>query len=299
MNKLQKVISHLKNGTIFQRITDRKKIRSHKKWKNFIMGNTPFIVKEFRNGALLKLYRNGSLSETLFCYEFEDDEIDFLYLLLNSGDIVLDIGANIGLFSIHAGRIVGPAGRVFAFEPTPQTYSKLIENIELNRLKNVYANQIALSDYSGTQDFFVSEEGHDAFNSIVKPGRGEKYSVVNVNTTSLDDYVDKFDLLGKVQFVKIDVEGWEVPLFNGGRKFFLDPNAPVLMVEFTESNASNAGYSCQQLYKIIMSYGYTIYTYDSKSKSLSREPLREDYTNYLNVICIKNISSLRHKFKIK
>jgi hypothetical protein len=93
---------------------------------------------------------------------------------------------------------------------------------------------------------------------------------------------------------KSNVEGWEIPVLEGAKEVLMNDYAPVLIVEFTEQNAKNAGYSCKQLYELLQSYGYDLYIYDSKTNSLKADSLRDHYP-YLNLIACKDIKGVQSR----
>lgn len=85
---------------------------------------------------------------------WEATETAFLKRIVKSGDTVLDVGANIGYFTVLLSLLVGPSGRVFGIEPTQSTYEQLVKNVEINRLDNVTLCRVALSDKSGSVQMY-------------------------------------------------------------------------------------------------------------------------------------------------
>ena len=104
----------------------------------------------------------------------------------------------------------------------------------------------------------------------------------------MDSYVKKHNLQGKIQIIKIDVEGFEISLLSGASKTLSAENAPDLVVEFTESNAENAGFTCAQLYAIIIGFGYELFHYNAETNSLVPEPEGMSYLKYKNLVATKN-----------
>src|SRR5678816_4095532 len=94
------------------------------------------VVKELEHGLRLNCYIDSDLSREIFSNNFENNELVFLKKYLKKGDVFVDIGGNIGLFSIHACHHVGKEGRVITYEPTPRTYDRLMENVTLNSFAN-------------------------------------------------------------------------------------------------------------------------------------------------------------------
>ena len=117
-----------------------------------------------------------------------------------------------------------------------------------------------------------------------------------IQTQTLDTYIQTIQNPEKISLLKIDVEGWEIPVLEGGKDFLSHANAPILLVEFTEQNAINAGYSCKDLYNLIISYGYSLYSYNANTNELILESLREEYP-YVNLIAIKDIESVYSRIK--
>lgn len=170
------------------------------------------------------------LDESLRRWDMDGErEIQNLLLReLQEGDVMLDIGANFGLHSLLAGRIVGPAGEVHAFEPLPANLKRLRHHLHINRLTSVV--QVLPSAVSDSPDstlsFFSGAEELGATASL-SGARGNS-QVNRVPNTRLDDYSTK--ITRKVKLVKIDVEGAELSVLKGGRKF-IETQRPTLAIE--------------------------------------------------------------------
>lgn len=242
-------------------------------------------VRVCYNGIKINLYLDSKLSEILVFKPFEKEEQSFLSFFLKKGGIFVDIGSNIGLYSLIASKIVGEEGKVYSFEPTPEIFNRLKENIKANRIRNIYPYEIALSNKSGTQPFLISRDGYDAWNSFGKPSEGREFDKILVETTTLDEFIEHSGI-EKIDLVKLDVEGWEVNVLHGGIKYFSSSQAAAILVEFTDINQRNAGYSSRELYFSMLKLGYQFFTYNSLNKLLTKESLREEYP-YLNLIALK------------
>jgi FkbM family methyltransferase len=233
----------------------------------------------------IKLY-NDSLLCRLIYFGFEKNEILFLQRFLKKGDTFLDIGANIGLFSLYASKVIGDLGLTYAFEPTPNTFQRLLENISINNCKNIIPVNIGLSNKNMVVDFNVSEDGHDAWNSIVKLDQLQNWSSIKVNVETLDSFIKKYSIR-KVDLIKLDVEGWEKFVLEGGEQLLRQSDTTVLLIEFTEDNAFKAGYYCGELFDYVESLGYLWYSYNSIENTLIKEVKKLHYP-YENLIAIKN-----------
>ncbi len=251
-----------------------------------------FVIHKIAPKVRMKLYCDSMLSRLILFNDFEGDERDFMTRFLRPGDVYVDVGANVGLFTLIAARAVGPEGRVIAFEPVSKTNKRLCENIQLNKFTNVQVEQGALSDATGKFDIMVAEDEMDVFNSFARPYMGEHYARESVSTTTWDEFATSHSLEGRVKFMKIDVEGWETKVLQGGRGQLSREDAPVLQVEFTDDAAKAAGSSCQENYRLIESMGYKLFTYDRATKTLKPEAIREEYP-YLNLYGVKDLAAVQ------
>ena len=147
---------------------------------------------------------------------------------LHSGDVCVDAGANNGIVTLVAGKQVGPTGRVYAFEPHPATYARLTANIERNRLTNVVAFNVGLSDHSGRAELFTALD--DGQNSLHAGGE----SKTEVRLEALDGILPET----RVDFVKIDVEGSELAALRGMSSCLSRNPHLCLLVEWNRDYAS-------------------------------------------------------------
>ena len=118
---------------------------------------------------------------------------------INKGDVVLDVGANVGYFTLIFARLVGPNGKVYAFEPDPDNFALLKKNVEMNGYKNVVLVQNAVSDkIEDVQLHLVPEWGpaHNLFDSF-----GQNGISVTVKAIRLDDFFHDYD--GRINFINI------------------------------------------------------------------------------------------------
>ncbi len=236
----------------------------------------------------ITLYKDSLLCKFIF-FSFEEAEIAFLKKFLSKGNIFFDIGANIGLFSLYAANIVGDEGKVHGFEPTPTTFSRLKENVDLNSYTNVISKNIGLSNLNQTLQFHISTNGYDAWNSFANLNELVNSETIQIPTITLDQYIVD-NQIKHIDLMKIDVEGWELNVLKGATKLLTSSDAPTLLVEFTETNAFAAGYYCGELFDYVQSFGYKWYSYDVKTNSLQPQIKKLHYP-YENLIAIKNMDN--------
>lgn len=179
---------------------------------------------------------------------------------IKPGMVCLDIGANIGHMALHMARKVGPSGKVFAFEPVPEIFQRLQENIARNHLENIVsAHELALSNQSGYitmayGDVLVENQG---MGSIVNIDKVELGLQRRVRTQTMDEFAREM-ALSRVDFAKLDIQGAEILLLEGGRAVF-SSLSPDLVVEFSTDDLQSWHKSPHDLVAILLSYGYQLY----------------------------------------
>lgn len=238
------------------------------------------------------LYKDSLLSQFIF-FSFEEDEILFLRRFLKQGNCFFDIGANVGLFSLHAAPIVGGKGTIYSFEPTPETFDRFIKNIELNDFNNITPENVGLSTTSGEMMFNTASNGYDAWNSFAKLNELGLAKQIEVKVVSLDEYILQ-NKINKIDLVKLDVEGWEYNVLKGAVQLLSGSNSPTFMVEFTEENAFAAGYYCGEIYDFMVSFGYKWYSYNGETNTLIPQQKKLHYP-YENLIATKNIDECQSR----
>lgn len=163
-----------------------------------------FHVRNYRELRLLDAVEIG-----------ERSVLDLLIRFLNSGDVVYDIGASIGIYSVLLARTVGDQGRVAAFEPDEESYLHLMDNLKLNCLTNVKCIQKALAEKAGEGRLFVMDGV--TCPSLLAPPRRETGSQISWQTVVLEngDHLVAEEKLPPPRAVKIDVEGYEWSVIAG------------------------------------------------------------------------------------
>lgn len=165
--------------------------------------------------------------------------------LLPEGGTFLDVGANIGYFTILASNCVGPSGKVFAIEPNPQTFTLLQGHLSANGLANTHASMIALGDTTAPMRLYVppASENRD-YNVSCMPEPG--WNALDVPCQRLDDYLRDRGI-GAVDLMKIDVEGAEPFVFRGGSAALAAGAVRCLISEFNGYRLSKGNSGPKQL----------------------------------------------------
>lgn len=163
-------------------------------------------------------------------------EIDFLYRLVTPGMLALDIGANVGVYAVPLGHLVTAAGQVHAYEPGSDNRCHLERSLTLNGLTNVTVSSLALSDFFGIGCLKLGESGE--LHQLVAATNPEDI-IESVTVSTLDTEMDSHRW-GRVDFVKLDAEGQEQAILDGGTRFF-ERFSPVVMFEVKHRFDINLG----------------------------------------------------------
>lgn len=170
------------------------------------------------------------------------------------GNVVFDVGANVGFYSLTAASMVGPSGRVVAFEPGPKTSARLRENAALNGFANLVVVEVAVSDKPGVLHLHLGEDSEA--NSLYDAGPAATGSV-EVSVLTLDAYAEA-EGIARVDLLKIDAEGAEVGIIRGARRILTGPDAPPVIVEANPVTLRTAGESVDSLRAEVEALGYTV-----------------------------------------
>jgi FkbM family methyltransferase len=173
----------------------------------------------------------------------EPEIIDVMFHALRPGDVAVDGGACVGIFTVIMAHLVGDSGRVFAFEPVAQNISKTVNNMSCNNLSNITLSSRPL--WSREEAVSLHDSDHPGQCSVVKNGHDV------LTTTTLDISLDKV----VPRFIKLDVEGAEQRVIEGASEM-LKSHPPYIVVEVNESALAKFGCSQQSLRSIMASYGY-------------------------------------------
>lgn len=217
------------------------------------------------------------------------------------GGTVLDVGANIGHYTLAFAKAVGPQGKVFAFEPEPANLDLLKKNIEANKYGNVQIIPAAVGDHNGEIEFFLSGSnpgGHQVWDmqkkiSSLPEGDGrkllaerEKRRAMKVRLVALDDFLK--DYTKPINFIKMDVEGAEGGVL-AGMKNILENNPDLKFhFEFIPSIMRLFGTDPRKFLETFAGYGFRFYSLRSYKEIINR--LEEKTVDEILVSCSGNKS---------
>lgn len=176
--------------------------------------------------------------------------------LVKPGDTVLDVGANVGFFSLLCAELTGKTGVVVAFEPVPSVRQRLLANISLNEYDHIRVVGNAVSDRSETLSIYEGPDGHKGTSSLRPNSTATEVIEVNAIALDHDDIAST-----PVACIKIDVEGAEMRALEGMEQL-LRRERPFLIIEFTDEFLRGFGHSTSQMSDWLTSRGYSLFLID-------------------------------------
>jgi len=194
---------------------------------------------------------------------YEPFSVELATARLQPGDVVVDIGANIGHHSLCFARAVGPQGRVYCFEPDPENHALLKRNAQANGYGNVIAEQKAVSDRTGTLRLYQSDENRGD-HRIFDPHDGR--ASVEVATVRLDDYFAEQD--GPISLIKMDIQGAKYAALQGMRGLIERNPGVCLLIEFWPWGLKGAGVDPADFLTALLRLGFTLREVDGTQRAV-------------------------------
>lgn len=212
-------------------------------------------------GGWILLFKNEFADAILGGFYNEQDELNLLCCLLKPGMVFFDLGANQGIYSIVASRLVGKDGQVYAFEPVPSEYWKLRANCVFNLARNIHVERVAVSGTVGTDFIYAVVPAKGSYSSMRPPADDVKLPVkkIEILTTTLDDYIVQHQI-HHIDVLKMDVEGGERDVLAGGQSVFSSIGIrPIVQCEFSDRRSAPWGYTARELAEQLIAYEYVLF----------------------------------------
>lgn len=227
--------------------------------------------------------RDTAILPSLLNGDYEQDEVRVLRQVLKPGMTFVDVGANIGIFTVVGAHLVGPSGAVVCFEPEPSNYRLLLQNLARNGVTNVRAENVAVGARAETRTLHLEGRSIATHSLLTTHRTGRIEAQIEVNVVRLDEHltpdIERIDLL------KIDVEGYE-PFVLEGAESILDRVGCVLF-EFTREDVE-ASYGLDATIELLQRFPY-LYAMDGRQRGLraitARELTNVAYANILAARC--------------
>jgi FkbM family methyltransferase len=219
----------------------------------------------YKLNSLRRVNRNGinyeldlsCLMQWYVYWDFSAEDRNKLYSLVKKGDVVFDVGTNMGETLLNFAKLTGETGFVYGFEPDDTNYKDVQKNISLNNFKNVHVFKLAVSDKKETVRFYRPEPHNRGMNRILGNDQGANASYTTMETTTLDDVIESNNIQ-QVNLVKIDIEGYEMHAIRGATKT-IQRFKPVFFIEVGYTRLLENKTSPNELIRLMENAGYKIY----------------------------------------
>ncbi len=209
-----------------------------------------------RNAQVLGLRFELDLADwiqrSIYLGTFEQQESRLVARFLVRGMTVIDVGANVGHYTALAASRVGSQGHIFAIEPDPRAFTRLLSLIDTNRLP-ARAFNIGLGERSGQEHLYQSPDSRNNTPTMIAHGGFAPQATVPIR--KLDDCLDEWQVT-HVDLLKIDVEGWEPQVFSGASRALESGRIGAILCEFNDPWLRAAGSSSRALWKMLAAFGY-------------------------------------------
>lgn len=216
----------------------------------------------------VRLLPEGQIARCLHGGSYEIVERRIVSRYLKRGMTVIDIGANVGLYSLIAERLVSPTGSVWAIEPSRDSYDRLLRNLELNGAGRVTPVKVALSSKDDHSAVLLRDRGHLDGERYLLPDGGKVEDPADtecVSTISLDTFCKRRGIW-TVDFIKMDVEGGEYEVIRGASKILAANPGLVMVFEHTREGCVRAGSTPQAIAELLAEHGFHLYAWDREKK---------------------------------
>jgi len=215
-------------------------------------------------------------------HEFED--MSFLLHFLSKDDLFVDIGSNVGSYTVLAGAV--REARVIAVEPIPETYRRLMDNININGISNrTHAVNIGLGAEDGMLKF---SNGLDAENHVINFDQFDLTNSIDIPVRRLDDLL----VNERPVMIKLDVEGFESEVIRGGGRVFASPQLQALIIELNGSGL-RYGYDENNIRDQLEKFGFNLCKYDPYSRLLRLIDRNELPTN--NSLYVRDLKKIQSR----
>lgn len=223
-----------------------------------------------RDGYLLKFHPSALSLHLFVSGRARSKDEKLLTQILNPGENVVDVGANIGNITLKSASLVKETGRVFSIEPHPSTFSYLKSNVDFNDFQNIELFNCGLGDVAKSST--ISDRNSDDQNRI----QDDEASGVQVEIRRLDDLIPS-DI--DISLLKIDTEGYEKFVLDGAPSTLSRTNT--VIIEISDEHFKDFGYSSKEVFDILESAGFDLHriedgkliTFDSNGQAMVCEDI--------------------------
>lgn len=216
------------------------------------------VIAQTSCGVRLQLDLRDLIQRQIFFDLYDREDLRLLRRLVGEGDVVFDVGGNIGFYTVALARRVGPRGRVHVFEPIPENLEGIRRNVRLNGLDDVVVvNAVAVADRETELELYVPESRDNTGWASIVPSETRQQRLV-VRAIALDHYVRE-EGLERVALIKMDIEGAELQALQGMTDLLGGATAPLLYLELNPYLLAKQEISPVSVKQFLDQLGYTLF----------------------------------------
>jgi FkbM family methyltransferase len=267
MNMLKKIMISWYNfseGILSKRSLEFRRKRLIKAYRRRLSN---FVISRYRSTYLeidgRKMFLGPTDSLKLSFKRYDDFLEDFVKSRIKKDDTIIDLGANIGFFSLLFAQQIENKGKVYAFEPEPTLFELLKKNVDINNFENIEVIQKAVSNKTENTKLFLSHNPND--HRIYDPHDDRKY--VNIESTRLDDFFQDSDV--EINFIKSNIQGADFAAILGMPKIIKKSKNLEIIAEFSSPLLEGFGFSPREFLITLQNFGFKIYDLDSLEKKIT------------------------------
>jgi FkbM family methyltransferase len=236
-----------------------------------LTSNSKIVIKKGMHGATGNIY-NGLL---------EYNDMLFVMHLLRADDYFIDIGANVGVYTVLASAEIG--AYTLSIEPVPSTFAFLEMNVDINKIRNkVSLMNIAIGEKEEVLSF---TSNFDAMNHVATNSEINNENILNVNVYTLDSIVENIPVV-----IKIDVEGYEYNVLKGAQKILNNSLLKAIIIELNGSG-KKYGFDDIDIHNQFLNMGFQPYHYDPIGRNLTLLKRQNEY----NTIYIRDLDFVKER----
>lgn len=219
----------------------------------------------------------------MYNYWVDWEEFNLIKNLVKSQDQVFDIGANMGFYTIWFSKFISFGGNIHSFEPDLNNFNRLKKNVLLNENNEIFnLNNKAVSDLNGELTFTTGLDGENHISN------DQSISRTRVESITLDEYCEK-NQIKKLNYVKIDVEGFEYSVLKGAESLLSEQKISIIQLEINQT-ISNSDKSIEDIIDLLSKYQYKLCRFDVINCRLIEIPYDNSRENYFAVAHINSIN---------
>ncbi len=220
-------------------------------------GEPVTVEVQTKDRGTMKLQLDDLMQYPVYYNLFEAKYDKVMQVILKDTDITMDVGGNIGQYALLFAQY---SKKVYTFEPMPKMIERLQYHIRLNHLENkLTLIPKALSNKQDTLKFQLPNAANSGTATTVLGWANNSNEIIEVEAIRLDDLIEQEKLQGRIDLVKMDIEGAELFALQGMTGLLSSDHKPMLILEVNDDMMRLAGYSAEELQTFLSNYGYTAF----------------------------------------